>query len=167
MDGETIRTNLSTQDPRMTANPFYVVFEWEKLNADPLYSDNWEYGDRYDGYHKICDPGEREKLIDFAKENELNLPPDYLRIDEDDLFDFLAEQYEYLEKFTYHMVRRFVTACFTEAGAEAYIKRDGHNLREPHIYVTSLNRNDEMLSIRRILSNKSFNDEGGGEWWGQ
>jgi hypothetical protein len=46
---------------------------------------------------------------------------------------------------------RFVTACFTRKGAEAYIEVNGHNLREPFIYVASLFRNREMIDVRKAL----------------
>lgn len=46
---------------------------------------------------------------------------------------------------------RFVTACFTRKGAEAYIAANGHNLREPFIYVASLFRNREMIGLRAAI----------------
>lgn len=47
---------------------------------------------------------------------------------------------------------RFVTACFTEAGCEAYLKINGHNLREPRIYVESGWRNKEWIFLREWLA---------------
>ena len=48
-------------------------------------------------------------------------------------------------------VDEFVTACLTETGAESYLKVNGHNLRKPYIFVTSLFRNEEMKRLRDWL----------------
>lgn len=45
----------------------------------------------------------------------------------------------------------FVTACFTEAAADAYIAANSHNLKEPRVYVESGHRNQEWKDIRRAL----------------
>lgn len=146
---EEIRSNLRGQDERATRDPLYVVFERVKLSADPRCTTDWEYGDTYDSYLTVGDS--REDLINYAKENELELPQDYLRIDEDELFEFLHDQSEHLIQFYYHIVDRFVTACFTEVGAQTYLNANKHNLSSPHIFVTSLYRNYEMITIREML----------------
>jgi len=45
----------------------------------------------------------------------------------------------------------FVTACFTRKGCEDYIATNGHNLREPRIYVESGHRNREWERLRDWL----------------
>ena len=45
----------------------------------------------------------------------------------------------------------FVQPFFTEAGAKRYIEINGHNLREPRIYVESGWRNEEWEMIRELL----------------
>ena len=45
----------------------------------------------------------------------------------------------------------FVTCCFTKEGAEAFIKRQAHNLKETRIWVDSLFRNSEMIAVREHL----------------
>jgi len=44
-----------------------------------------------------------------------------------------------------------VQACFTEKGAEDYIRADGHNLGETRVYVNSGYRNRETEAIRDFL----------------
>jgi hypothetical protein len=45
----------------------------------------------------------------------------------------------------------FVTACFTEQGCKDYLKRDGHNLKEPRIYADGSYRNEEYRTLRNWL----------------
>lgn len=56
--------------------------------------------------------------------------------------------------FTYTGFRdrwEFVTACFTYKGAEDFITRQKHNLKETRIYADSLYRNQEMIEVREFL----------------
>ncbi len=56
-------------------------------------------------------------------------------------------------KMAYYKDRwEFVTACFTRAGAEAFIARQKHNLKETRIWVDSLFRNQEMIDLRNYLA---------------
>ncbi len=45
----------------------------------------------------------------------------------------------------------FATCCFTEKGAEDYIRLNGHNLKEPRTYVASAYRNSEWQAVRAFL----------------
>ena len=55
-------------------------------------------------------------------------------------------------KIFVHDVWEFVTACFTEQGCNDYLKANGHNLREPRIYVHSAWRNAEWIGLREYFS---------------
>ncbi len=44
-----------------------------------------------------------------------------------------------------------VMVAFTEAGCKEYLRQNGHNLREPRIYVESFNRCPEMIAVRAFL----------------
>lgn len=44
-----------------------------------------------------------------------------------------------------------VMTAFTEDGCKEYLRLNGHNLREPRIYVESFNRCPEMIAIREWL----------------
>lgn len=56
-----------------------------------------------------------------------------------------AEEYAYRDLWVTVMV------SFTEDGAKEYLRQNGHNLREPRIYVESFNRCPEMIAIRDFL----------------
>jgi hypothetical protein len=149
IDWEEFRKNLKIQDNRMTQDPLYIVFERVKLSADPDYSDEWEYGDTEDGYSRIGD--KREELLEFIKNNELEVKVTE-SMDGDEIMDAINEDYNHsIVKFYFQIVDKFVTCCFTEQGAQRYLDGNKHNLRDPHIYVTSLYRNREMLAIREML----------------
>lgn len=51
-------------------------------------------------------------------------------------------------------VNEFVNAHFTEKAAKEHIRINGHNLRKPFVYVTSLWRCGEMKAIRNWLANQ-------------
>ncbi|MDA1380579.1 hypothetical protein PCI56_13720 [Plesiomonas shigelloides subsp. oncorhynchi] len=51
---------------------------------------------------------------------------------------------------------KFVTACFTEDGANEYLAVNKHNLNKPFIYVMSLYRNAEMIQLRDALMQGSL-----------
>jgi hypothetical protein len=44
-----------------------------------------------------------------------------------------------------------VMVAFTEDGCKEYLRQNGHNLREPRIYLESFNRCPEMIAIRDFL----------------
>ena len=141
---EKISSALKTQDNRITADPLFIVFQKGAVVVDEDYDHdrivwvddegneaddevdaqlNWMRGD-VDGEHFM--------------DNEIEL------IDED-------ECREGWRRLAIKEVDEFVTACLTETGAESYLKVNGHNLRKPYIFVTSLFRNEEMKRLRDWL----------------
>lgn len=84
----------------------------------------------------------------FEKERIYGLRSDY------------SDQYERDEETdekVYYVERdRFVNAHFTEAAAKEHIRINGHNLKKPFVYVTSLWRCEEMIAIRNALANQSL-----------
>lgn len=58
------------------------------------------------------------------------------------------------EKTGYKDSWHTVMVAFTEAGAQEYIRQDGHNLGKTRIYVESFNRCPEMIAIREWLAAK-------------
>lgn len=133
----TIATNLATQDSRMTSNPVFVVqqkvrqFPGDPDADDPYY---WVDGD----WNEVDD--ETAKELDAADEwnHDTGHHPTGIIIDD-------------YSKVYYRDVYRFVQPFFTEAGAKRYIEINGHNLREPRIYVESGWRNEEWETIRGWL----------------
>ena len=63
----------------------------------------------------------------------------------------LVEVDDETRKVGYTETDRFVTACLTRAGCKRYIKINGHNLRDPFIYVFSGYRNGEWAFLRAAL----------------
>jgi hypothetical protein len=55
------------------------------------------------------------------------------------------------QEFGYKDYWETVMVCFTEPGCQDYLKANGHNLKEPRIYVESFTRCDEMIRIRHAL----------------
>lgn len=58
------------------------------------------------------------------------------------------------EKFYYFERDCFVNAHFTEKAAKEHIRINGHNLKSPFIFVTSLWRCEEMKNIRNALASR-------------
>lgn len=78
---------------------------------------------------------------------------------EPDCHDIEFEVDEEGNEHSYIEVDEFVNAHFTEKSAEYHIKINGHNLRKPFIYVTSLYRCPEMIAIRNALANKPLHPD--------
>lgn len=55
------------------------------------------------------------------------------------------------EEYGYRDLWETVMVSFTEEGAKEYLRQNGHNLKEPRIYVESFNRCPEMIAIRDFL----------------
>lgn len=114
----------------ITADPLFVVFQKRRsLPLEDGYSSDYVWINHDDDYREADDKqrGTLNKMLAQGR-NTGNWRK-----------HFYVEQDE------------FVTACFTRTGAEAFIACNGHNLRLPHIYVTSLFRNREMIDLRNTL----------------
>lgn len=126
----TIAANLRTQDGRMTHLPIYCVQQKRRYPVPKGYSDTGEWYDVRAG-KTITDPDEIARLH-F----------------EEDGGDLDEENYRWV---WYQDRWEFVQPFFTEVGAQRYIDINGHNLREPRIYVESGYRNEEWETIRELL----------------
>ena len=62
-----------------------------------------------------------------------------------------GQEIEDWERVGYLDIWEFVTACFTREGCEKYIESNGYNLNSPRIYVASAYRNQEFISVRKML----------------
>ncbi|WP_138438535.1 hypothetical protein [Marinobacter alexandrii] len=139
---QAISENLHTQDNRITADPLFVVFQKTLIVVAEGYD--------HDRIVWVDDEGHE---ADEVTESQLNA----LRSDiygtcfMEDEIELGADEREEWRRFAIKEVDQFVTACFTEDGAEAYLKINGHNLNRPFIYVTSLFRNEEMKELRNWL----------------
>ena len=132
-DFRTVAKRMRTQDNACTADPIFIVYEKERIyGLDTSYADDkivWL--DVYGDYGEADD--RKKRALDR-----------YYRMYHQDPEGWTRTGYTDRD--------RFVTACFTRVAAEEYIKRDGHNLKRPHIYVEHINRrNWEMKSFRDFL----------------
>lgn len=124
--GELIRT----QDNRITESPIFVVEQKTKVcGLDDGYADHFEWYDP-DACESYDDAGKAERDAERAEAG--SKPIKWRRVG-------------YVERW------EFVTACFTEQGAKDYLSANGHNLREPRIYVHSGWRNAEWKRLRAFF----------------
>lgn len=123
---------LRTQDNRCTDSPIFIVEEQHRTYGfDTAYSDKvvWLNGPNDNAE---ATPEEHAKLEAGWNEGD-GEPQDWTRTGYQD---------------TWH----FVTACFTEAGCNDYIKRNGHNHRgKLRTYAASSYRNEEWRAVRSFL----------------
>lgn len=128
----SIGERLRTQDNRMTSDPLFVVFQKQRhFNVD-------DEGDGHEWRSK--------SEWDEASEAQAAALDGLVENFEEAILDGV----EWM-KAHYIEVDVFVTACFTQGGAEDYLAANGHNLRNPHIYASSLYRNQEMIAVREAL----------------
>lgn len=121
---------ISTQRNRCTHEPLFVVFQKHRIyGLESDRTDNFVWLDTASDYVQADERQHRilERMYDRGRDTGS------------------------WERVGYVDVDRFVTACFTEAAAQAYIDGNRHNLHEPFTYADSLYRNREMIAIRHAL----------------
>lgn len=121
--------------------------KFEHCTSDPIFLvqqkiREYGYSEDYTGSFEWFDSeqqenveGDRAKRLTALENNLRDVPEKYVRI-------YYQERWE------------FVTCCFTREGAEAFIKKQKHNLKETRIWVDSLYRNQEMIDVREYLKAK-------------
>jgi hypothetical protein len=173
---DNVRKNLNTQNDRSTSYPLFCVFEKKEIVVDGEYDFDYEvFVDEEDSENYVnCNDEEwqlkfievfEDEIEDFIEEmKETNQwdEEEYDLTDKEEIKRFVDKITNISCSFLYdwgYAIRKiyikendeFVTACFTEEGANNYLKINGHNLKKPFIYVTSLYRNEEMITIRNLL----------------
>lgn len=145
-DFKKIQERLNTQDNRMTADPIFIVYDWEEVPSLEDYTDDFKYR-HYDG----DDLGTtKQEVIDFCKGEEWDLPNNINDMS-DWAFDDWVNDHPDMDKVYYIKKRRFVGVFFTEKAAQTHIDANHYHYKEPHIYVESLWRNPEMQAVRKAL----------------
>ena len=134
-----IAENLHIQDARMTNLPIFIVQQKSRIY-------NLEESDQYIWIDECGEEVENHMAIalDCADQDNQDevLDPDNpeCQLDTNDYRkSYYRDEYVFVQPF------------FTEHGAQEYIKANGHNLREPRIYVESGYRNEEWRLIREYL----------------
>lgn len=136
----TIAANLRTQDPRMTSNPIFVVQQKRRIyNLEE--SDTYIWIDTRDGEEVDEETAVHLEAAD-SWNRDPNTHPTGIIID-DYRKSYYRDEYVFVQPF------------FTEAGAKRYIEINGHNLREPRIYVEGGWRNEEWETVREFLKTQT------------
>ncbi len=136
---QEISNNLKTQDNRITSLPIFVVQQKRRIyGIDTDYSDECVW---------LTNDGECQE-VDQETADKLTIT--WLNGGNDAGNRLFVSDYT---RTAYIDIWEFCTCCFTEAGAEAYIAANGHNLKEHRIYVESGYRNIEFETIRNHLLN--------------
>lgn len=151
-----IEKQLKIQNNRATANPIFVVYDWEKIPSCSDYTDEWEYIDAEDGV-KIGNT--KEDLLKFIKDADIEMPKDdkLNDMDGDELLNWLQEREYNIVKFYYIKKRVFRNVFFTEKSADKFMEQNKHHYtKEVHTYVHCLWRNPEMQYIRDCLKKGIF-----------
>jgi len=150
MDFKEIQKRLKTQDNRATADPIFIVYDWERIPTSDKYSEEFMF--IHDG-DKIAET--RNEFIEFLKDNDYDLPEQGLKeMDDDDLIEWLYKDSGSadFDKVYYLKRRVFINVFFTEKAADDFIKQNHyHYTKEVHTYVNCLWRNPEMQIIRQSL----------------
>lgn len=120
---------LHTQDNLYTADPMYLVQEEEII-----YGFKSDYAEEYHWY--FADDGE---FFEVPEDGE-GLP----------LGEDQAEEFGYTKVY-FHRQWVFKCAHMTMKAAELYIETQRHNLKNPRVFVESMHRCPEMISIREHL----------------
>lgn len=122
-----IAKQLREQDNRCTDQPMFVVFQKREIIGSDEHSPS-----------RIVWTWEGEE-VDETRAKRLEL-----------LYQDGRDTRGY-DRYAMQEIDVFVTACFTEQGCKDYLRRDGHNLREPFIYADGSYRNREFRLIRDWL----------------
>mgnify|MGYP006286047483 CR=1 FL=1 len=150
MNLKEIRTELRTQDNRMTDQPMFIVMQKVEYPTSEEYSYDRSYWMDSDGDElgeTLADV--KKHLIEFRN---------YTAQEIDDMksheFEMLIEKENIRQIFVFE-IDDFVQAFITAKSAEEYIETNKHRLYKPFFYATGTYRNYEMQSIRNLLLQKS------------
>ena len=122
---------IATQDNRYTDQPMFIVQQRRRvIGLDADYCDNIVWVCSEDDYSEAS--SEEAAQLEAEYQETGKVKSGWMRTGYSDTWEF-------------------VTACFTEQGCKDYLKRDGHNLKEPRIYAEGSYRNEEFRTIRNWL----------------
>ena len=124
---------MRTQDNACTADPIFIVYEKKRIyGMDTDYADENIVWINADSDYREADERSAKALDRYYKRYG-QTPRNWQRT-------------AYIDRDEYDQ------AFFTREAAQGYIRRNGHNLKNPHIYVEHIHhRNWEMKAIRDFL----------------
>ncbi len=161
MNFKEIKERLKTQDNRATADPIFIVYDWEKVPSCSDYTNQYMF---VDSEGEIAQ--NREELMTFLKDNDCcgKLPEDELKdMDDEDLIQWINNNgKDDISKVYYVKKRVFINVFFTEKSADLFIKQNNyHYTKEVHTYVNCLWRNPEMQFIREMIMSGKLDETTG------
>jgi len=151
-----IARELNTQDNCGTADPFWFLFDKQKLPTSSTYSDKylWHNSD-WEASEEEVQELLKDKKDDFTKEYrklEKESKEFYPHTDEVDLHRRVMERMGYEQVFYTEVATCPKGVFFTEKACKAWAKANRHHLSsQAYNFVASLWRNAEMQLIRKIL----------------
>jgi hypothetical protein len=147
-----LQKELKEQDNVSDENPFYVVYEFEKIYYDGGNSEDEDYI----WINEDCEEIDEEDLYEELGEFEYN--PEEISYEEHEKVCDFAEKKGY-KKIYYDGGRKFVSAFFTRKSAKSFIKQNDYTWNKQYICVESLWRNDEMKDIRNHFLNIDLGED--------
>lgn len=156
---EEFGREMPEQDHRMTSHPMYCV-RTQRISRYESDSPDAECVEWADEGGNVA-VGDLENALENAHVSGIvvlcaafdadgNFVRIYEESDEDDQLED-DQHTKYLTRFAVEKRWEVVTTFFTNAAAELYIKKNAHNLCEPHVYVDSGYRNEEWIFVRALL----------------
>ena len=138
IDAETLRTmgaNIRTQYNAGTADPMFVVFQKKMVTGlESGYEDFWIWVSDDNGDYEEADADTAvvlKRLFDAG--------------------DPLIIGGRTYKRMGCRWIDMFCAAFLTQKGAEDYLVCNGHNLKQPFIYVHGMYRNAEMIAVRNFF----------------
>ena len=152
---EVLCERLKSDDPLATAHPIFMVQSRDRIYGfDLVYDDGSHTVFVDEDHHEMSDRDLKEIYAEAYKLYEpeevwgdpaVSTMAQVKEFFEDHEGDFCLTRTAYQDRW--NNVQPFLT----RAGAEEYIRINGHNLKEPRIYVESGYRNQEWIDLRRDL----------------
>ena len=150
--------NIHLQDNRITHEPIFMV---QQKHREWAFDTSGEFGDEI--VVCWCDPQNEYAIVEDKDRAEMYreyvASATYVEegsVDADVVTDVDDEETFFEKRLVKMAYKDFwvgVQPFFTEAGANEYIRINGHNLKEPRIYVESAFRNAEWQAVRAWLLN--------------
>lgn len=152
---------LHAQDNLATAHPIFMVQQLcRTYGFDPAYSDDKVVYINEDGITVTIDPNGEDP---YLCPNEDCAKPLSLEAMDDEYCNHCDHSFTHgdwcLTRTAYQDTWDNVQPFFTRKGAEEYLRINGHNLKEPRIYVESAFRNAEWQAIVEMLMKLNLAEE--------
>ncbi len=132
-DIEQIRYRMRTQKNYATEHPIYCVMQKQRV---------FGFAEGYQDGYQWFDADSNEDC-DQETSNQLDREAEYC-----DEWHIDGVNYR---RVGFKDIDQFVTLCFTEQAARDFMESQAHRLNKPFLYVDSLDRNPEMIAVRKHL----------------